>query len=164
MKSLLSLLLSLCLFVSLTAQERPKREGRPLAARAPALFTQQGGAQGLWFDGQTVGVVGWPGVPVPAGSQVALMGRGFAGKSALVFLLMDGPSPFASAVLPCRCEANLPPLAGDAAGFEHLLLYGLPGGMHPAYGDLASDQIRALYDYTQSLRARRNGAAQARSE
>jgi len=75
---------------------------------------------------------------------------------------MLGSNPYV--YVSTRTLGSAGPLAGDAAGFEHLLLYGLPGGMHPAYGDLASDQIRALYDYTQSLRARRNGAAQARSE
>lgn len=54
-------------------------------------------------------------------------------------------------------------IARDTAGFERLMLVGMPGGMHPAYGDLTSEQIRALYDYTQSLRARLAGAASERS-
>ena len=54
-------------------------------------------------------------------------------------------------------------LSGDAASFQRLILYGLSGGMMPANGDLTSDQIRALYDFTQSLRTRLASAAGARS-
>lgn len=54
-------------------------------------------------------------------------------------------------------------IARDAGGFERLMLYGMPGGLHPANGDLTSEQMRALYDYTQSLRARLASASSERS-
>jgi mono/diheme cytochrome c family protein len=74
---------------------------------------------------------------------------------------MLGSAPYA--YVTTRSLAAAGPLAGDAAGFERLLIYGLPGSMHPAHGDLTSDQIRALYDFTQSLRARLSSATRARS-
>ena len=70
---------------------------------------------------------------------------------------MLGSAPYA--YVTTRSLATPGPLAGDAAGFERLVLYGMPGGLHPASGDLTADQIRALKDYTQSLRARLVGAA-----
>lgn len=74
---------------------------------------------------------------------------------------MLGSAPYV--YVTTRSLATAGPLAGDAAGFERLMIYGLPGSMHPAHGDLTSEQIRALYDYTQSLRARLSSAARSRS-
>jgi mono/diheme cytochrome c family protein len=53
-------------------------------------------------------------------------------------------------------------LARDAAGFDRLVIRGLPGLM-PANGDLTTEQVRTLYSYTQSLRARQVSVARARS-
>src|SRR5688572_1661884 len=52
--------------------------------------------------------------------------------------------------------------ASDAGSFERLVIRGIPG-MMPGNGDLTSEQIRALYAYTQSLRARQESAARDRS-
>jgi mono/diheme cytochrome c family protein len=72
-----------------------------------------------------------------------------------------GSAPYV--YLTTRSLAAQGPLSGDAASFQRLVLYGLSGGMMPANGDLSADQIRALYDFTQSLRARLVSAAGARS-
>ncbi|HEU4764664.1 MAG TPA: c-type cytochrome, partial [Candidatus Eisenbacteria bacterium] len=74
---------------------------------------------------------------------------------------MIGSAPYV--YVTTRSLAATGPLAGDAAGFERLMVYGLTGGMHPSHGDLTSEQIRALYDYTQSLRTRLSSAARPRS-
>jgi mono/diheme cytochrome c family protein len=74
---------------------------------------------------------------------------------------MLGSAPYV--YLTTRSLSENGPMAGDAAGFERLLLYGLPGGIMPGNGDLTSEQVRALYEFTQSLRARLSSAARARS-
>lgn len=55
-------------------------------------------------------------------------------------------------------------LAGEGSGFERVVLYGHPGGLMPGNGDLTSEQVSALYEFTQSLRARLASAVHARSE
>jgi len=42
----------------------------------------------------------------------------------------------------------------DAGAFEKLVLEGIPGYVMPGNGDLSRDEIRQLYDYSMSLRAR----------
>ncbi len=74
---------------------------------------------------------------------------------------MLGSAPYAYVVtLPL---GHGKPLAGDAAGFEQLVLRGIPGSLMPANGDLTSEQVRALVAYTQTLRARLENAARTRS-
>ena len=53
------------------------------------------------------------------------------------------------------------PLSSDRTGwmggggrFEKLVLEGIPGYLMPANGDLSSEDLRALYDFTSSLRAK----------
>src|SRR5258705_5157704 len=48
---------------------------------------------------------------------------------------------------------------GDAARFEKVILGGIPGYVMPGNGDLSRDEIRQLYDFTSSLRARQPAAA-----
>lgn len=62
---------------------------RPLPpARQVELYRQgcDDCAQGLWYDGHAVGVIGWNGGSVPRGAQVMLKGRNFAGRSSLLML------------------------------------------------------------------------------
>jgi hypothetical protein len=42
--------------------------------------------------------------------------------------------------------------ATDPGRFEKLILEGIPGYLMPANGDLSRDEIRALFDFTSSLR------------
>jgi mono/diheme cytochrome c family protein len=49
--------------------------------------------------------------------------------------------------------------AGDPARFEKVVLEGLPGWAMPGNGDLSREEIRALYDFTVSLRARQSTAS-----
>ena len=57
-------------------------------ARQPELYEQNDPptAQGLFFDGYTVGVIGWNGQAVPRGAQVSLKGRNFVGRNVLLVL------------------------------------------------------------------------------
>ncbi len=48
--------------------------------------------------------------------------------------------------------------AGDPARFEKLVLEGLPGWAMPGNGDLSREEIRALYEFTATLRARQPAA------
>jgi mono/diheme cytochrome c family protein len=115
----------------------------------------------------------------PAGAMAAMAGApADSGQGAMLFASrcaschgawgqggvrtrMLGSAPYV--YITTRSLATPGPLAADAAGFERLLIYGIPGSMHPAHGDLTSEQIRSLFDYTQSLRARLSSAARARS-
>lgn len=74
---------------------------------------------------------------------------------------MLGSAPYA--YVTTRSLAAQGPLASDPPSFERLVIRGLPGTMMPGNGDLSTGQIRALYEYTQSLRARQESAARARS-
>ena len=49
--------------------------------------------------------------------------------------------------------------AGDPARFEKLVLEGIPGYVMPGNGDLSREDIRALHEFTMSLRARQSGTA-----
>ena len=65
--------------------QRP--DWRPLPPARQAELYRQGCddcAQGLWFDGYMVGVIGWQGQAVPRGAQVSLKGRNFVGRKVLV--------------------------------------------------------------------------------
>ncbi len=53
-------------------------------------------------------------------------------------------------------------MARDGGSFEALVIRGI-AGMMPANGDLTSEQLHALYSYTQSLRSRQDLAARGRS-
>jgi mono/diheme cytochrome c family protein len=53
--------------------------------------------------------------------------------------------------------------ASNGAGFEKLVLEGLPGFVMPANGDLSRAEIRDLYNYTQQLRARQEAGARSGS-
>ena len=53
--------------------------------------------------------------------------------------------------------------AVNAARFEALVLRGLEGFVMPGNGDLSRGQLRDLYQYTQTLRARQEAAARTRS-
>ena len=55
---------------------------------------------------------------------------------------MLGSAPYA--YVTTRSFAQGGSLAGDAAGFERLMLYGLTGGIHPAYGDLTSEEMQRV--------------------
>jgi len=79
-----TLLLVIALAVSLATQ--PQRPRAP--QRQPELYQQNTPptAMGLWFDGITVGVIGWEGQSVPRGAQVAVKGRNFVGRGVLVIL------------------------------------------------------------------------------
>jgi mono/diheme cytochrome c family protein len=50
-----------------------------------------------------------------------------------------------------------PVSAGDAGRFEKLVLEGIPGYVMPGNGDLSREDIRALFEFTTSLRARQSG-------
>jgi mono/diheme cytochrome c family protein len=50
-----------------------------------------------------------------------------------------------------------PVSAGDGARFEKLILEGIPGYVMPGNGDLSREDIRALFEFTTSLRARQSG-------
>jgi len=50
-----------------------------------------------------------------------------------------------------------PVSAGDPARFEKLVLEGIPGYVMPGNGDLSREDIRALFEFTTSLRARQSG-------
>jgi mono/diheme cytochrome c family protein len=54
------------------------------------------------------------------------------------------------------------PLGSGGGSFEGLVIRGI-AGMMPANGDLTSEQLHALYSYTQSLRSRQETAARSRS-
>jgi mono/diheme cytochrome c family protein len=73
---------------------------------------------------------------------------------------MIGSAPYAYVVTAPLGRGK--PHTDDAAAFEQLVIRGLPGLM-PPNGDLTFEQIRALANYTQSLRARLESAARARS-
>ncbi|HZE18786.1 MAG TPA: hypothetical protein VE402_01580, partial [Candidatus Angelobacter sp.] len=47
----------------------------------------------------------------------------------------------------------------DPARFEKLVLEGIPGYVMPANGDLSRDEVRALYEFTSSLRGRQPAPA-----
>ena len=51
----------------------------------------------------------------------------------------------------------------DPARFEKLVLEGIPGYLMPANGDLSRDEVRALYEFTSSLRGRQPAAGANRS-
>ena len=53
--------------------------------------------------------------------------------------------------------------ASNASGFERLVLHGLPGFVMPANGDLSRAELRDLYNYTQTLRARQEAGARSGS-
>lgn len=83
------LLLVVALTVSLAAQsERPAPTRKQSLTRWPELYEQNTPptAMGLWFDGVTVGVIGWEGQHVPCAAQVAIKGRNFVGRGVLVIL------------------------------------------------------------------------------
>ena len=69
--------------IQASAQQRPRAP-----QRQPELYQQNTPptAMGLWFDGITVGVIGWEGQSVPRGAQVAVKGRNFVGRGVLVIL------------------------------------------------------------------------------
>lgn len=85
-------LLAFFVFYAPLFPQTPNRittEQRPAAvARQAELYEQNDPrtAQGLWFDGYTVGVIGWQGQAVPRGAQVSLKGRNFVGRSVLLVL------------------------------------------------------------------------------
>jgi len=53
--------------------------------------------------------------------------------------------------------------ASNSARFEDLILRGLEGYVMPGNGDLSRSQLRDLYQYTQTLRARQESAGRSRS-
>jgi mono/diheme cytochrome c family protein len=53
--------------------------------------------------------------------------------------------------------------ASNAARFQELILRGLEGYVMPGNGDLSRSQLRDLYQYTQTLRARQEAAGRSRS-
>jgi len=53
--------------------------------------------------------------------------------------------------------------ASDPSRFEHLVLRGIEGYVMPGNGDLSRSQLRDLYQYTQTLRARQEAAGRSRS-
>jgi hypothetical protein len=54
------------------------------------------------------------------------------------------------------------PLGSGGGSFEQSVIRGI-AGMMPANGDLTSEQLHALYSFTQSLRSRQETAARTRS-
>lgn len=113
---LLAILLSLPIF----AQDRaPVTARKATPSRAPVLFTQGETAQGLWWDGQTVGVIGWHGSAVPAGSQVVLKGRGFVGHDSFLILHYSWLSDLGEVmVIAPRVEMSIAPEIGESIGFD----------------------------------------------
>jgi mono/diheme cytochrome c family protein len=85
--------------------------------------------------------------------------HGMAGEGG-VRTAMIGSAPYAYVVTAPLGRGR--PRTNDPAAFEQLVIRGLPGLM-PPNGDLTFEQIRALATYTQSLRARLESAARARS-
>jgi mono/diheme cytochrome c family protein len=85
--------------------------------------------------------------------------HGMAGEGG-VRTAMIGSSPYTYVVTAPLGRGR--PRTNDAASFEQLVLQGIPGLM-PSSGDLTFEQIRGLAAYTQSLRARLESAARARS-
>jgi len=71
---------------------------------------------------------------------------------------MLGSAPYAY-MTTMKLSASRTAWAGDAARFEKLVLEGIPGYVMPGNGDLSRAEIRALYDFTMSLRARQAGTA-----
>jgi len=69
---------------------------------------------------------------------------------------MLGSAPYAY-VTTMKLSASRTGWAGDPARFEKLVLEGIPGYVMPGNGGLSRAEIRALYDYTMSLRARQAG-------
>jgi hypothetical protein len=53
--------------------------------------------------------------------------------------------------------------ASSASRFESLVLRGIEGYVMPGNGDLTRSQLRDLYSYTQTLRARQDAAGHSRS-
>ena len=117
MKAILfTVLLSLAVF----AQERaPAAVRKSAPSRAPVLFTQGETAQGLWWDGQMVGVIGWNGSAVPAGSQVVLKGRGFVGHESFLILHYSLFSDLGEVmIIAPRVEMSVAPEIGESIGFD----------------------------------------------
>lgn len=88
--------------------------------RQPELFQQNQPptAQGLWFDGLSVGVIGWQGQPVPCGAQVDLKGRNFVGRSVLVVLKYSFLSDLGEMTyLVPRISLSSPPINMDSCAF-----------------------------------------------
>lgn len=77
---------TLLLLLALTLPIIAQRPAPP--ARQAELYEQNDPrtAQGLFFDGYMVGVIGWQGQAVPRGSQVSLKGRNFVGRKVLLVL------------------------------------------------------------------------------
>lgn len=69
---------------------------------------------------------------------------------------MLGSAPYAY-VTTIKLSASRTGWAGDPSRFEKLVLEGIPGYVMPGNGDLSRAEIRALYDFTMSLRARQAG-------
>lgn len=87
-KRLLAPILVLALPCAGTGQYRDFSIRKQSLTRLPELYQQNTPptAMGLWFDGVTVGIIGWEGQSVPRGAQVAIKGRNFVGRGALVVL------------------------------------------------------------------------------
>ncbi len=85
--------------------------------------------------------------------------HGMAGEGG-VRTAMIGSSPYTYVVTAPLGRGR--PRTSDATSFEQLVIRGIPGLM-PSNGDLTFEQIRALANYTKSLRARLESAARTRS-
>src|SRR5207249_2413789 len=70
---------------------------------------------------------------------------------------MLGSAPYAY-VTTMKISTSRTGWAGDPARFEQLVLEGIPGYVMPGSGNLSHAEIRGLYDFTMSLRARQAGS------
>jgi mono/diheme cytochrome c family protein len=77
-------------------------------------------------------------------------------------VLMLGSAPYAYVTTRSLAVAK-ENWASDYGLFEKLVLEGLPGRMMPGNGDLSRETLRALYDYTQMLRAQQEAVTRPRS-
>lgn len=79
-----------------------------------------------------------------------------AGGGGGVRVRMLGSSPYVYLTTP-SLGVSRTGWAGDPARFEKMVLGGIPGYVMPGNGDLTRSEVRQLYDYTLSLRARVSG-------
>jgi len=70
---------------------------------------------------------------------------------------MLGSAPYAY-VTTMKISTSRTGWAGDPARFEKLVVEGIPGYVMPGSGNLSHAEIRGLYDFTMSLRARQAGS------
>ena len=114
--------------LTVSAQEARQEHRRPAPPLRESILYTQGCpdcAQGLWLDGQQVGVIGWEGLPVPACAQVSLKGRNLLNRPVLLRLRYSDISDGGEAwyVWPRIAPSGLP-FPMDSVGFT------LPAFLH----------------------------------